>query len=120
MKANKTPPSQKGTTDKDLDFNFAAIARAKPLTREEEAAIGLPSPEELVKKTPGTKITLAIDNDALDFFKSEARRLNTSYQGMMRALLSAYVAQIRSQRTLHPVRKATRKKATASNKDVLT
>jgi len=60
------------------------------LTWEEQAALGLPTPEELAGKGPQTKITLAVDNDALDFFRSEAKRLGTSYQRMMRNLLSAY------------------------------
>lgn len=37
-----------------------------------------------------TKITIALDNDALSFFKGEARRRNTSYQRMIRNLVRAY------------------------------
>jgi hypothetical protein len=56
----------------------------------------LPSPRELAGKTPQTKITLAVDDDALAFFKSEAQRLGTSYQRMLRNLISTYVRQIKS------------------------
>ena len=51
----------------------------------------MPSPEELAGKSSQTKITLAVDDDALAFFKSEAKRLGTSYQRMMRNLLAGYV-----------------------------
>ena len=37
-----------------------------------------------------TKITIALDDDALSFFKGEARRRNTSYQRMIRNLVRAY------------------------------
>ena len=106
MKANKKTAPGKGAKDKDLDFDFEAIARAKPLTREEEAAIGLPSPEELADKAPSTKITIAVDDDALEFFRGEAKRLKTSYQRMMRNLLSAYARSHRQ-----PVKEAAAKSA---------
>jgi hypothetical protein len=50
----------------------------------------LPSPDELADIVPQTKITLALDDDALDFFKREARRRNTSYQRMIRNLVRSY------------------------------
>lgn len=51
----------------------------------------LPSPEELADAAPQTKITLAVDTEAVEWFKSEAkRRRGASYQRMMRNLLSAY------------------------------
>ena len=50
----------------------------------------LPSPDELADIVPQTKITLALDNEALDFFKREARRRNTSYQRMIRNLVRSY------------------------------
>lgn len=52
----------------------------------------LPSPDELVLKKPAKKVTLLLDADSIDFFKREAARLNTSYQGMIRKLLQKYVA----------------------------
>jgi gamma-glutamylcyclotransferase (GGCT)/AIG2-like uncharacterized protein YtfP len=51
----------------------------------------LPSLDELVVKLRRqTKITLALDDDALNFFKREARRRNTSYQRMIRNLVLSY------------------------------
>ena len=37
-----------------------------------------------------TKVTIALDDDALSFFKCEARRRSTSYQRMIRNLVRAY------------------------------
>jgi hypothetical protein len=56
----------------------------------------LPSPEELAGRTQRTKITLAVDDAALAFFKAEARRLGTSYQRMMRNLLASYARSART------------------------
>ena len=37
-----------------------------------------------------TKVTLELDNSALEFFKREARKRNTSYQRMIRNLVRSY------------------------------
>jgi predicted DNA binding CopG/RHH family protein len=51
----------------------------------------LPKPEDLVFKKPTRKITIALDQESIDFFKAEAKRLNIPYQRMIRALLQEYV-----------------------------
>ena len=57
----------------------------------------LPSIDELTGKSGRqTKVTLALDNDALSFFKREARRRKTSYQRMIRNLVRAYSQAYRS------------------------
>jgi hypothetical protein len=54
----------------------------------------LPAPEDLVLKEPETvKVTMVLDKSSTDFFKREAKRLNSSYQRMIRNLLNEYVAQ---------------------------
>lgn len=51
----------------------------------------LPSIDELGDRPRRqTKVTIALDDDALAFFKREARRRNTSYQRMIRNLVRAY------------------------------
>lgn len=51
----------------------------------------LPSLDEISgRAVRQTKVTIALDNDALSFFKREARRRNTSYQRMIRNLVRAY------------------------------
>ena len=37
-----------------------------------------------------TKVTLELDNSALEFFKREARKRKTSYQRMIRNLVRSY------------------------------
>src|SRR5438105_6129819 len=62
----------------------------------------LPSIDELTGKSGRqTKVTLALDNDALSFFKREARRRKTSYQRMIRNLVRAY-SQAHTARRLAP------------------
>lgn len=53
----------------------------------------LPSPQELAQKNKQTKITLALSDESLTFFKEAATKLNTPYQKMIRQLLDEYVAQ---------------------------
>ena len=55
----------------------------------------LPSPEELVLKKPTQMISLRLDTESIRFFKREAARLNTSYQGMIRMLIQKYVDRAR-------------------------
>ena len=51
----------------------------------------LPSVDELAGgPARQTKVTIALDDDSLLFFKREARRRNTSYQRMIRNLVRAY------------------------------
>jgi predicted DNA binding CopG/RHH family protein len=50
-----------------------------------------PSLEELVRKPKLRKVTISLSEDSLEFFKSKAKELNSSYQHMIRALLDEYV-----------------------------
>ena len=53
----------------------------------------LPSPEELVVKDEGVKVTIALSKRSVDFFKREAKKHNTQYQRMIRGLLDAYTTE---------------------------
>ena len=53
----------------------------------------LPSPAELIKKTTKEKITISIDSDCINFFKTEAKKNHTKYQTMMNEVLSQYAKQ---------------------------
>lgn len=50
----------------------------------------LPRPEDLVLKEASQKVTITLEQESVDFFKKEAKRLNTSYQRMIRNLLQEY------------------------------
>ncbi len=52
----------------------------------------LPSLDELAETiVPKRKVTLALDEQTVSFFKREARRRKTSYQRMIRNLVRSYV-----------------------------
>lgn len=50
----------------------------------------LPKPEDLVLKEDNVKVTLSLSKKSVDFFKDEAKKLDTPYQGMIRTLLDQY------------------------------
>jgi len=56
----------------------------------------LPSPGELAFKEKKVKVTMALSQASVDFFKAEAKKHHTSYQAMIRHLLDIYASQQRS------------------------
>lgn len=51
----------------------------------------LPKPEELVDSKPKLKkVTIILDEQSIDFFKTQSQKLGTSYQRMIRNLISHY------------------------------
>jgi len=52
----------------------------------------LPSPNRLVLKEDGVKITISLSKHSVDFFKAHAARSKVSYQKMIRRLLDGYAA----------------------------
>ena len=50
----------------------------------------LPSPEDLVFRDEGVKVTISLSKRSVEFFKNEACKHNTQYQRMIRRLLDAY------------------------------
>jgi predicted DNA binding CopG/RHH family protein len=57
----------------------------------------LPRPEDLVFKKPTRKVTIALDQESIDYFKAEAKRLNVPYQRMIRVLLQEYIARAKQE-----------------------
>lgn len=53
----------------------------------------LPPPEKLVFKKKSIKITMALDEDSVVFFKKIAQRNHVPYQTMIRNLINTYVAK---------------------------
>jgi predicted DNA binding CopG/RHH family protein len=54
----------------------------------------LPRPEELVfKEAEIESITVSLDKETVDFFKSKAKELGASYQTLVRSILKEYVAR---------------------------
>ena len=50
----------------------------------------LPPPSELIRKSEKEKITIAIDKQSLDRFKSYAKKHDSKYQTMINGVLSSY------------------------------
>jgi len=51
----------------------------------------LPSPAELAFREDSVKVTLALSQKSIEFFKAEATKHHTQYQRMIRRLLDSYV-----------------------------
>ena len=77
----KTRSKVKYTDDKgEMDGKWRSVRRGE-----------LPDLDALLDNLPKkTKVTLELDNSALEFFKREARKRNTSYQRMIRNLVRSY------------------------------
>jgi predicted DNA binding CopG/RHH family protein len=56
----------------------------------------LPSPDKLIFKEKKTRVTLALSDRSLDFFKDAAKKHGASYQAMIRRLVDYYVANQKS------------------------
>ncbi|MDR1191991.1 MAG: BrnA antitoxin family protein [Verrucomicrobiales bacterium] len=63
------------------------------LTRAQEAALGIPSPEELARQAKLQSITINLESDSVSFFKKRARKVGIPYQTLIREALHHYVAQ---------------------------
>ena len=63
----------------------------EPLGELEVVKDFLPSPDELAFKEDTVKITIALSQSSVEFFKDQAKKHNTQYQKMIRRLLDSYV-----------------------------
>lgn len=62
----------------------------------------LPRPEELVFKGEETvKVSMVLDKDSVEFFKTEAKRLHVPYQRMIRNLLQEYAQRMKQSGQSH-------------------
>lgn len=62
----------------------------KPIGKLSAIADFLPPPRDLMEKEPTVKITIALDEETIRFFKHEALTHHTKYQKMMREVLKGY------------------------------
>lgn len=53
----------------------------------------LPAPEDLVFRGENVKVTMSLSKASVEFFKQEAKKRHTSYQGMIRRLLDLYATR---------------------------
>lgn len=50
----------------------------------------LPPPDKLVRRVPKVKVTIALNQQSLEFFKKAAKKNNVKYQTMINELLDRY------------------------------
>jgi predicted DNA binding CopG/RHH family protein len=65
----------------------------KVLTRKEQRALGMPTPAEFAAMLKPQKVTLALDSDAIAFFKAQGKKHGVPYQAMIRSVVRDYVAR---------------------------
>jgi gamma-glutamylcyclotransferase (GGCT)/AIG2-like uncharacterized protein YtfP len=79
----------KKKTVRYTDDKGEIVGDLRPLRKGE-----LPSLDQLVGKLhQRQKVTIALDGEAISFFKREASKRHTSYQRMIRNLVLAYARQ---------------------------
>lgn len=64
--------------------------RNEPIGALKVVADFLPPPEKLMPKEETIKITIALDEDTLRFFKASASKMGFKYQRMIREVLKGY------------------------------
>jgi predicted DNA binding CopG/RHH family protein len=64
----------------------------------------LPPPHELAFKEDTVKVTIALSQSSVRFFKEQAKKHNTQYQKMIRRLLDSYVKTYARAREKRPSR----------------
>ncbi len=62
----------------------------EPLGKLKPISDFLPAPEKLVFREETVKVTIALSQSSVEFFKREAKKNHTQYQKMIRHLLDAY------------------------------
>lgn len=67
-----------------------------PLGRLVRIADTLPPPDKLIMPQRPVKVTIALNQSSIDFFKTQAKKHHTKYQRMIREVLDRYTAQYQS------------------------
>ena len=80
---------------KRINYTEAPKNISRAITEGEIVADFLPSPEELVRKEPKVKITIALNTGSAEFFKKSARKNKVKYQTMINEVLDKYVQRYR-------------------------
>ncbi len=69
-----------------------SLERGVDVTDEFNARFPQFSPNALAAKKPTVKVTLTLGQDAVIFFKTQAKKLGVPYQRMIRNLVDRYAA----------------------------
>lgn len=79
-------------TDAPKDIDFSTLVVVDP------RILGLPTPKQVAQMIKGEKrktrkVTIALDQGSIDFFRDQANLHKTKYQTMIKTLLNEYVTQ---------------------------
>jgi len=84
MKPKFGPDGYEDDDPSDPDFPFGKLTEVHDF---------LPPPHELAKARTVVKVTIALDQSSIEFFKKVAKKNNTKYQRMIREVLDQYAAR---------------------------
>ena len=73
----------------------APRAVAQAMAASEPIEDFLPPPEKLIFKRPSIKVTLALSQESVEFFKKKARDHRVPYQAMIREVVQRYAERYR-------------------------
>jgi predicted DNA binding CopG/RHH family protein len=62
----------------------------KSIMEGEEIKDFLPPPDQLIRKTPKTKITITLNTRSVEFYKKYAAKHKVKYQNMINEILDLY------------------------------
>ena len=80
---------------KKIRYTKAPETVALALAASEPIEDFLPPPEKLIFKRPSLKVTLALSQESVEFFKKKAKHHRVSYQAMIREVVQRYVERYR-------------------------
>jgi len=80
---------------KKTRYSEAARSVAEALRASEAINDFLPPPEKLIFKRPSIKVTLALSQESIEFFKKKARDHRVPYQAMIREVVQRYAERYR-------------------------
>jgi predicted DNA binding CopG/RHH family protein len=84
---------------KQIIYTEAPKSISKGITGGEVIADFLPPPEELIRKEPKVKITIALNSGSVDFFRKFAKKNKIKYQTMINEILDKYVQKYKEKIT---------------------
>ena len=79
------------TREDKVTYTEAPEEPATALERARTIPDFLPPPEELIRREPKVKVTIALSSRNVDFFKRQAAGNNAGYQAMINEVLNRYV-----------------------------
>ena len=74
-------------------YTEAPLSVAQALAASEPIEDFLPPPDKLIFRPPSIKVTLALSQESVEFFKKKAKDHHVPYQAMIREVVQRYAAR---------------------------